>query len=61
MTQMKLRNVDLIYRVNMKRELLWITVAVAAAIAMIVGWSIGLTSALPQPQRQAQGNVTVIY
>ena len=32
---------------------------------MIVGWSIGLTSALPQPQRQAQpqaqGNVTVMY
>jgi type III secretory pathway component EscS len=51
------------YRANMKRELLWIIVAVAiaVAIAMIVGWSIGLTTALPQPQGQAQGNVTVIY
>jgi tetratricopeptide (TPR) repeat protein len=55
----------MIYRVNMTREILWITAAVVIAIAMIVGWSIGLTSVLSQPQRQAQpqaqGNVTVIY
>jgi tetratricopeptide (TPR) repeat protein len=47
----------------MNREVLWITVAVAiaVAIAMIVGWSMGLTSALPQPQGHAQENVTVIH
>jgi hypothetical protein len=46
---------DMIYRVNMKREPLWITVAVVA-FAMTVGWSIGLGShALPPPPPQAQG------
>ena len=57
----------MIYTVNMNGEVICITVAVAitVAIAMILACSIGLTSALPQrqgqAQPQAQGNVTVIY
>ena len=60
----------MIYRMNMSRDLLWIsvTVATAIAIAMIVAWSIGLIDAnalaLPQPQSQVQvqvqGNTTAL-
>jgi hypothetical protein len=44
----------MIYSVNINRELLWIVVAVAIAVAtvMIVARSVGLTSALPQSEGQ---------